>query len=59
MRKANEALSSLEGVDKVDVDFKGQSATVTMKKDMTLSKDAAEKAITEKGFKVKGFGEVK
>ena len=55
MKKVRETLSGLSDVDKVVVDFKAKTATVSMKAGKTLAKDTVEKALKDKGYGVTSF----
>ena len=50
MAKVRETLASLDGVEKVEVDFAAKTATVTAKKDAKVEVKAARAALKEKGY---------
>lgn len=58
VNKVRATLEGLVGVEKVEVDFKAKTATITMKSG-TLDKAGVEKALTAKGYGLSDFKETK
>ncbi|MCA8935757.1 MAG: heavy-metal-associated domain-containing protein [Planctomycetes bacterium] len=59
MKAVSKTVSSLEGVDKVEIDYETKTATITMKDGKTLTKDDLEKAFDGTKFGVESFETVK
>ena len=52
-----EALETVDGVEKVDVNFKDKNATVAMEPGKTLTADSCEQAFGNSGYFVSSFDE--
>jgi hypothetical protein len=48
-------VSGLDGVDKVEITFKTQTVSITMKEGKTLTKETLDKAFKDSKFSVKSF----
>ena len=59
VKKVRETLTGITDVEKVDVDFKAKTATVTMKAGKSLTKDAVEKAFKGSAYGVSSFDKKK
>lgn len=55
MKTVKKTVSSLDGVDKVEVDFSNKVATITMKDGKTLEKKDLDEAFGDGKFKVTKF----
>ncbi len=56
MRSVRGTLSSLDGVDKVEVDFPSKKATIIMKEGKELDEDTVKDAFADEGkFAVSSF----
>lgn len=55
MKSVKKTVSSLDGVEKVEVDFATKTATISMKDGKKLTEDALKKAFEGSKFGVKSF----
>lgn len=55
MKSVKKTVSSLDGVDKVEVDFENKLATITMKEGATLSEEGLKKAFEGSKFSITKF----
>lgn len=55
MKAVTKTVSSLDGVDKVEIDFESKVATINMKDGKTLSEEALKEAFADSKFGVKTF----
>lgn len=55
MKAVTKTVSSLDGVDKVEIDFESRTATINMKDGKKLTEDALKKAFADSKFGVKTF----
>jgi copper chaperone CopZ len=55
VKAVKKTASSLEGVDKVEVEFPARIATITMKEGATLSEESLKKAFEGSKFTVEKF----
>ncbi len=55
MKAVQKTVSSLDGVEKAEVDFDSKTVTITMKAGKTLTKEALDKAFEGSKFSVSSF----
>jgi copper chaperone CopZ len=55
VRAVNKTVSGLDGVDKVEITFKTQTVSITMKEGKTLTKETLDAAFKDSKFSVKSF----
>lgn len=55
MKAVKKTVSSLDGVDKVEIDFESRTATITMKDGKKLTEESLKEAFADSKFGVKTF----